>query len=77
MRYRQTMTESLADKVATAIAEMSAAEQALAEALREIRAEPRAEKTTISKVLEDAFARLKIAKANLLEMERLATQGGG
>jgi hypothetical protein len=72
------MKEQLADKIATAIAEMTSAEKALAEVLREIRAEPRAAKTwTISKAVEDAFARLKVAKENLLDLERLAKQRGG
>jgi hypothetical protein len=72
------MNESLADKIATALAEVTSAEKALAEVLREIRAEPRAEKTwTIGKTIEDAFGRLKVAKANLLDLERLSTKGDG
>ncbi len=68
----------LVGKLATALAEVTSAEKALAEVLREIRAEPRAEKTwTISKAVEDAFDRLKVAKTNLLELERLATEGDG
>jgi hypothetical protein len=71
------MKDSLADKIATALAEVTSAEKALAEVLREIRAEPRAEKTwTISKAVEDTFARLKVAKANLLDLEKLANERG-
>ena len=70
------MKELLTEKISTALAEVTSAEKALAEVLREIRAGARAEKTwTISKAVEDAFARLKVAKANLVDLERLATQG--
>jgi hypothetical protein len=71
------MKESLENKIATALAEVTSAQSALAEVLREIRGERRAEKTwTISKAVEDAFARLKVAKTHLLDLERLANQKG-
>ena len=67
------MQKEAAERLATAIAEVTSAEKALAEVLRQIRSEPRAEKTwTISKVVEEAFSRLKVARTNLVDLERLA-----
>jgi hypothetical protein len=69
------MKNVLAERIATAIDEVTSAEKGLADVLRQIRSEqPRAEKTwTISKAVEEAFARLKVAKANLIDLEKLTT----
>ncbi len=68
------MKNVLVEKLARALDEVGSAEKALAEVLREIRSEPRAEKTwTISKAVEDAFERLKSAKTDFIELEKLAT----
>jgi hypothetical protein len=63
--------EVLLGKIESAKREIAAAESDLESAFRDMRISPRAEKTTISKVLEDAFAKLGAAKTNLLDLERL------
>jgi hypothetical protein len=64
------------EKLAAAKSELALAEDDLEKAIREIRVAPRAEKTAIGGVLEDAFARLRAARAALVDIEGLlASQG--
>jgi hypothetical protein len=63
-----------AEKLAVAIEEVTGAEKGLASVLRKLRAAPRAEKTTISAALEEAFARLKVARKNLVELQKLSVR---
>ena len=63
-----------AEKLAVAIEEVTGAERGLASVLRKLRAAPRAEKTTISAALEEAFSRLKVARKNLVELQRLSVR---
>jgi hypothetical protein len=56
-------------KIAAAKEDMTGAEEALEQVLRAMQVAPRAEKTTISKVVEDAFGKLRAARANLVDLE--------
>jgi hypothetical protein len=56
-------------KIAVAKKDMLGAEEDLEKVLREMQVVPRAEKTSISKVVEDAFAKLRAARANLVDLE--------
>lgn len=66
--------KALLDKLQAAKTEMNAAEADLEKLLREIRVAPRAEKTTMSDVVQKAFAELRSAKARLLELEELVVE---
>jgi hypothetical protein len=66
------MKSVFAEKLAAAIEEVTAAEKALGSVLRQIRVVPRAEKTTISEAVELAFMRLKSARRELIELQKLA-----
>jgi hypothetical protein len=55
--------------IETAKRDVADAETDLARLLREIQIAPRADKTTISKVVEDAFSKLRSVKTNLLDLE--------
>jgi hypothetical protein len=61
----------LLEKVAAAKLDIADAESNLEKVLMAIQSAPRADKTTISKVAEDAFAKLRAVRANLIELERL------
>ncbi len=65
--------ELLLNKIESAKREISAAEGELEHVLRDMRVMPRAEKTTISKVLEEAFAKLKAARGDLSDLEELVS----
>lgn len=69
------MKKVFAEKVAAAIDEVMAAENALASLLRPIRVSARAEKMTISDAVQLAFARLKSARRELVELRKLAEKG--
>ncbi len=58
----------LQSKVDAAIAEVTAAEGALDGVLRELRAGARAEKVTVSSGVEQAFVRLRAARAELARL---------
>jgi hypothetical protein len=62
--------KELAKRISSALEEVSAADKDLSELLRRIRVAPRAEKTTISNALEQALARLRVAQADLLALQR-------
>lgn len=59
----------LLGKITAAKKDITDAENDLERLLREIQSAPRADKTTISKVVEDAFSKLKAVKTNLLDLE--------
>ncbi len=58
-------------KIESAERDMLAAEEELATALRDLEVLPRAEKTTITAVLEEAFAKVRAARTNLSDLEKL------
>jgi hypothetical protein len=60
--------------LASAIEEVAAAEEDLSSLLPQIRVAPRAEKTTVSKKVEDALSRLRAARTDLLELQKLVTK---
>jgi hypothetical protein len=64
-------------KIDTANEQIAAAQEALDVALRELRVLPRHEKTIISKVVEDAVARLALTKQDLLELTALLAEADG
>ncbi|WP_437679136.1 hypothetical protein [Sorangium sp. So ce131] len=66
-------SKALLEKVAAAKRDITEAENDLERVLRDIQVAPRADKTTISKVVEDAFTKLRAVKANLIELEALVT----
>jgi hypothetical protein len=63
--------QHLLTKVQTAATEVSDAATDLDKLLSELRTAPRAQKTTISKVVEEAFSRLKGARLALSEVEKI------
>ena len=63
--------ETILAKVQTATTEVSDAAEALDELLAKIKSAPRAQKTTISKVVEAAFSRLKTARVALSDVEKI------
>jgi len=60
-------------KIESAKRDISAAEKELEQVLRDMQVMPRAEKTTISKALEDAFTKLKAARSDLSDLEKLVS----
>ena len=67
--------ETVLAKVQSAAAEVADAADDLDKLLAEIKAAPRAQKTTISKVVEEAFMRLKSARSALLDVEKILKKG--
>ena len=61
-------------KVKTAVTEVSDAATDLDKLLSEVKAAPRAEKTQVSKVVSEAFARLKTARVALAEVEEILSK---
>jgi hypothetical protein len=68
---KKTSRQAILTKVKTAATEVSDAASDLDKLLAELRSAPRAEKTTISKVVEAAFARLKAARIALSDVEKI------
>lgn len=68
---KKTSRQAILAKVKTAATEVSDAASDLDKLLAELRSAPRAEKTTISKVVEAAFARLKAARVALSDVEKI------
>ena len=68
---KKKQKETIIAKVHTASTEVNDAAGDLAKLLSEILKTPRAQKTTISKVVEEAFSRLKTARVALVEVEKL------
>ena len=69
--------EAVRRKIDTAHEQIAAAQEALDAALRELRVLPRNEKTIISKVVDDAIARLAITKQDLLQLTALLAETDG
>ena len=63
--------QTILTKVHTAATEVSESVDDLAKLLAALKAAPRAEKTTISKVVDEAFSRLKNARAALSDVEKI------
>ena len=63
--------------VATSKQEIEDAERHLSKVLHDLGAAPRAQKTTISGVVQTAFERLRSARENLDEVEKLIKGGHG
>ncbi|MGK3991665.1 hypothetical protein [Sorangium sp. So ce1024] len=63
--------KTLLEKVTAAKQEIADAESNLERALGEIQVAPRADKTTVSEVVQEAFAKLRAARTNLIELEGL------
>ncbi len=66
--------ELVLSKIESAKQEMSDAEGDLEKVLREISIAPRAQKTTISAVVETAFAKLRAARATLGDLEEIVVK---
>ena len=58
------------EKIDVARRELDDADGELARLLQEVRVAPRAEKTTVSRVVEDALGKLRAARAYLSDLER-------
>jgi hypothetical protein len=69
--YHGHVKKEFASRLAAAIEEVTAAEAHLTTLFREIRLAPRAEKTTVSKAVEEALARLSAARTSLLDLQLL------
>jgi hypothetical protein len=67
----ETQKAVILSKIETAQAEVGESVRALDELLAALASAPRAEKTTVTKVVEDAFSRLNGARASLTEVIRL------
>lgn len=65
------MKKKFGKKLAAAIEEVTAAEKDLSALLPQIRVAPRAEKTTASKRVEEALSRLRAARTDLLDLQKL------
>jgi hypothetical protein len=63
--------ELLKERMKRAQGDVTAAEDELARMLREMEVLPRAEKTAISRVIEEAFTKLRSTKADLAQLEKL------
>ena len=63
--------KQLLKKIDTAKNDVSAAENELEQVLSQIDVAPRAQKTTVSRVVENAFSKLREAKADLEKLETL------
>jgi hypothetical protein len=64
--------ELMLSKIDCARDHLSAAEVDLQKLLKEMPVAPRAQKVEMSLVIEDAFAKLRLAKSGLAELELLA-----
>jgi hypothetical protein len=63
-------------KVLEAQAAVAAAEGSLQQLVGEIQRLPRAAKTTVTEIVRDAFSRLKAARDDLAELEKLLSGAG-
>jgi hypothetical protein len=71
MDYRQPLLA----RIEVARKELDDADDELGRLLHEVRSAPRAEKTTISRVLEEALDKLKVARTHLSDLERDLASG--
>lgn len=70
MRKKEKML--MLSKLERAKDHLNAAEVDLQQLLKEMPVAPRAQKVEMSLVIEDAFAKLRLAKSGLAELEQLA-----
>ncbi len=68
---KKTHKQTILSKVGIAATEVSESADDLAKLLSDLKSAPRAEKTTISKIVEEAFLRLKHARVALSDVETL------
>ena len=68
---KKKQKETILSKVQLATAEVSESVTDLDKLLADLKSAPRAEKTTISKIIEEAFSRLKTARSALVDVETL------
>jgi hypothetical protein len=66
--------KQLLKKIDVAKDDVDAAEGELEKVLSEISVAPRAEKTTVSKVVEEAFGKLRSAKSDLDKLQELLSK---
>lgn len=69
MKKKQKQT--ILTKVQIAATEVSESVNELDKLLADLKTAPRAQKTTISKIVEEAFVRLKNARVALIDVEKL------
>jgi hypothetical protein len=77
MRHEHRMSmrnDLIVTKLEAAKQDIAQAEEDLKRALREVQVAPRAEKLAISKVLDDAFVKLKAARTQLNDIETLLVE---
>ena len=67
-------TAQIKAKIEKAKQRLDSAEEAMASALKQLEAAPRVDKTFIGSVLGTAFAELKAAKHEVLELEKQITR---
>jgi hypothetical protein len=68
------MKQQALERLAQAKRDILDAEANLEKVLREIQIAPRAEKTTVSQVVQDAFAKVRAVRTALTDLEKLATE---
>jgi hypothetical protein len=75
MRRQAPMSNaSLADRIEIANRELTEAERALDTLLQTMEVVSHTETTPVTKVVEDAFARIKAARVRLLELRKLLSK---
>jgi len=68
---KKKQKQTILTKVHVAATEVSESVNDLDKLLKDLKSAPRAEKTTISKIVEEAFLRLKNARTALVDVETL------
>jgi hypothetical protein len=68
---KKKQKQTILTKVQIATTEVSESVDELDKLLSDLKSAPRAQKTTISKIVEDAFLRLKNARVALIDVEKL------
>jgi hypothetical protein len=68
---KKKQKQTILTKVQIAATEVSESVSDLDKLLSDLASAPRAEKTTISKIVEDAFSRLKTARVALSDIQKL------
>ena len=63
--------QRLLDKLATSKTEVIEAEERLVKLLRDTRSGPRAEKTTVTELVSEAITKLRIARADLEDLDKI------
>lgn len=66
-----TDKNQLLEKIIAAKDHVGAAEKELDKLMSELQPETRAEKTTLSEVLQSVFSKLRAAKSDVVELEKL------